>query len=402
MLSNYKIFLSLVLYFFVSFNLFSQQLTLWEHERDEDQKVLDELITTFQKNNAGITIKRSHYNTEDLRTQFQTAAIGGGGADMLIAPNDFAGVFSIMGIIKSVNDIIDLSKFSSTVVDAVKDEKGLVWGIPISKGNHLMLLINKSLVKNPPKTLEELINIAKKITDHQKKIYGFAYHLTEPFWFVPFYSAFGQRPLVGEKPNLNTKEMLKALSFVKDLKFKHQITPSDCDYNCADTLFVEGRAAMIINGDWSIQRYEKALKNNLLILPLPLLQQTGKYMEPMVSGKYIYLNKKSIVKKLTAIKKFVEYLVSDEVQKIFVVKSKRIPSLKKGKAVSVLQKDTNLQAMLKALEHGQPMPMAVQMRAVWDAMRPQLQEVMAGRTDPKKAADIMQKDAERKIKNIRK
>jgi hypothetical protein len=41
------------------------------------------------------------------------------------------------------------------------------------------------------------------------------------------------------------------------------------------------------------------------------------------------------------------------------------------------------------------------MRVVWDAIRPQLQAVMAGRAEPKLAAEVMQKDAETKIREMR-
>src|ERR1044072_6979042 len=81
-------------------------LTVWEHEKEEIQAVLNEIIKKFEADNKGITIKRSHYKTEDLRTQFQTAALGGGGPDVVLGPNDFAGPLSIMGIIKPVNDLI--------------------------------------------------------------------------------------------------------------------------------------------------------------------------------------------------------------------------------------------------------------------------------------------------------
>ena len=35
----------------------------------------------------------------------------------------------------------------------------------------------------------------------------------------------------------------------------HGVTPKNCDYELADSLFKTGRAAMIINGDWSWADY---------------------------------------------------------------------------------------------------------------------------------------------------
>ena len=58
-------------------------------------------------------------------------------------------------------------------------------------------------------------------------------------------------------------------------------------------------------------------------------------------------------------------------------------------------------ASAAGLEHGIPTPMNVEMRVVWDAMRPQLQGVMAGRVQPSAAVVLMQKDAVTKINDLR-
>src|SRR5262249_26139191 len=95
------------------------ELTFWEQEFDEVQKSLDHVIDAFQKANPDVKIKRSHYKNEDLRTQYQTAAMGGGGGDMVLAPNDFAGPFSVMNIIQPVNDWAKLDRFTEAGVKAV-------------------------------------------------------------------------------------------------------------------------------------------------------------------------------------------------------------------------------------------------------------------------------------------
>ena len=377
------------------------ELTLWEQEREEDQKILDGIAAQFEKANPDIKIKRAHYKTEDLRTQYQTAAMGGGGADLVYAPNDFAGPFSVMGIIQPVGTWGQMDRFSDAVVSTVKDAKGTVWGLPISNGNHLMLLVNKKLLAKAPDTVEEMIASAKKLSNPSKKQFGLAYNLNEPFWFITFFGAYGGHPLDGQKPNLNTPGMVSALDLVKTMKFKDQIVPPDCDYACADTLFSEGKVAMLINGDWSVKKYADTLKGDLIIAPLPKLASTGKYMAPMVSGKFMFFNKKLAGARLDAAKKYAEFFVTPAIQEVLVKEAKLLPAVKAMQTGTVMKADPMLNATLAAMSHGQPMPMAVELRAVWDAIRPQLQGVMAGRTDPKVAAQVMQKDAETKIKEMK-
>ena len=377
-------------------------LSIWASENEESNRTIDEITAAFQERYPTVNVIRSHYAPEDLRVQFQTAALARGGGDIVIAANDLAGPFSIMETIHSLQDKIDFSPYSDYVVNAVRDHNGNIWGLPIASGNHLMLLANRSLINNAPlETIEQLVDLAKSLTDQRARRFGFAYNLAEPFWFAPFVPAFGGDLLQGGRPSLDTPEMRAALQLVRDFKFSDQITPRDCDYNCMDALFVEGRTAIIINGDWAIQKYEELLGDNLLILPLPKLDRTSLHMRPFVSGKYIFLNRRLEGQRLEAAKQLALKLASDESQKIYVERNRRLPSLKRGRAVDAVNQDPILSAMYKALEHGQPNPMAIEMRAVWDAMRPQLQAVMAGRATPERAAAVMQNDAETRIRSIR-
>lgn len=377
------------------------ELTLWEHEYEDGQKGLDEVLRGFEHANPGIKIKRSHYKTEDLRTQFQTAAMAGGGADVVLAPNDFAGPFAIMRVIQPVTAWVRPGRFSPTVVQAVSDAQGQIWGVPVSRGNHLMLFVNRRLVGKAPETVEELVAVAKQHSNPGKDQYGFAYNLNEPFWFATFLGAYGESPLVKAEPRLNGKGMVEALTLVHDLKFKDRIVPPDCDYSCAETLFVDGKVAMTINGDWDIQKYRLALGQDLIIAPLPKVAATGLFMSPMVSGKYLFLNAKLKGEALAAARSLADYLTTKDVQIQLVHATQRLPALQELDHNAVITGNPDLKASDAATAHGQPMPMDVEMRVVWDAMRPQLQAVMAGRTEPRTAAAVMQQDAQSKIKEMR-
>lgn len=263
-----------------------------------------------------------------------------------------------------------------------------------------MLFVNKKIVPQAPETVEDLVKVAKEHTDATAGRYGFAYNLNEPFWFVAFLGAYGEQPLVKAQPKLDSQGMVDALALVHDMKFKDKIVPQDCDYSCAETLFVDGKAAMTINGDWAVQKFSQTLKQDLIIAPLPKLAQTGKYMAPMVSGKYLFLNAKLKGEKLDAAKKLADYLTSRPVQEQLVKATGRLPALKELDGSAVIAADPLLAATDVAMAHGQPMPMEVEMRVVWDAIRPQLQAVMSNKAEPKAAAAIMQQDAVTKIKEM--
>jgi maltose-binding protein MalE len=158
---------------------------------------------------------------------------------------------------------------------------------------------------------------------------------------------------------------------------------------------------MLINGDWSIDKYERRLGDKLIIAPLPKVSTDGQYASPYISGRYLFFNVKLKGEHLKAAKMFAEYLVSPDVQELMIKEIGRLPSLKQVKLSEAYKSNKTMQKIDEAMVHGSPMPMNIEMRVIWDAIRPQLQNVMAGRTDAKKAMALMQKDAVRKIEEMK-
>jgi len=379
------------------------KITFWEQESEEVDAFLDELVADFMKAHPNITVERVHYGNEELRDQFQAASLAGAAPELVRVPNDFAGPFSALGIIAKATDVFDkafLDQFIPEALNATR-VKGEIWGVPDNYGNHLMLLYNKDLVKEPPKDTDELIKLAQELT--KGEVQGFAYNLNEPFWLAPWLGAFGAWPLdENDKPSFDNEGTVGALQFVQDLKFKHKVVPQECDYNCADTLFKEGKAAMIINGDWSLGGYAQVLGDKLGVAPIPKVTATGKYPTPMTGGKYWMVSKAVLndPAKIEAVRTFVTYMTSADVQKKWIEKFKRLPSLKALKDDPAIQKDPILKGSFEQLLLGKPMPAAPEMRCAWDAMRPNLEGVMAGTLKPADAAKAMQQAADQCVAEL--
>jgi arabinogalactan oligomer/maltooligosaccharide transport system substrate-binding protein len=329
------------------------------------------------------------YDVEKLRENFQTSMLAGQGPDLLWTVNDHAGPFSVAGLIQPVDDLgWDLTQFLPAGVQAVQ-LNGKTWGIPISTGNNLMLLYNKTMVKTAPKDTDELRKVAKDLT--KGDVVGFAYNQTEPFWLVPWLGGYGGKVFAadGKTPTLNTDAMKNTLTLLQDMKFKDQIEPKECDYNCADSLFKTGKAAMIINGDWSLGDYSKALGADLGTAPFPKI--TGANVpQPYTSGVFFMFPKGLEGAKLDATKKFVNYILSDEVQIGYVKSDKRLPAIAKLFSDPSITGDPVLQGSAADLAAGTGMPAQAEMRCNWDAMKPNLQAVMANKMTPADAAAAMQ------------
>jgi len=369
-------------------------LAFWEQEGADVDVFIDQLIANFQTQYPTITVERTHYENEALRDQFQTASLAQSAPDVVRVPNDFAGPFSELQIIAPMDKLFDknfLSGFYQGALDPAV-VGGTLWGIPDNYGNHLMLIYNKSLISTPPATFEDLITQAKALT--KGDIQGFAYNLNEPFWGAGFYGAFGGWPLDSkDMPQFNNKAFIDYLTFVGNLK-KDGVVPQECDYACADTLMKDGKAAMIINGDWSLGDYSTALGDKMGVAPVPTIN--GKPYTEMTAGKYFMVSNAVLDNpdKKAAVQLFITYMTSADVQKQWLDKFKRLPSNKTVAKDPSISSDPVLAGSMAALANGRGMPAAASMRCAWDAWRPNLEGVMAGTLDPTAGAAAAQKAAD--------
>ena len=376
-------------------------ISFWEQEGDDVDVFIDQLIADFQAANPNIVVERSHYENEALRDQFQTASLAGAAPEVVRVPNDFAGPFSELEIVAPVSDLFDeafLAQFFPGALDPAV-VKGTLWGVPDNYGNHLMLIYNKSLIAEPPATFEELVTKAKELTTGD--IQGFAYNLNEPYWGAGFYGAFGGWPLdETDAPQFNNESFINYLKFVAQLK-ADGVVPQECDYACADTLMKDGKAAMIINGDWSLGDYTTALGENMGVAPVPSING-GNYTE-MTAGKYFMTSIATVddPAKKEAVQKFITFMTSPEVQKMWLDQFKRLPSNTEVAKDPSIASDAVLAGSMAALSNGRGQPAAAQMRCAWDAWRPNLEGVMAGTLTAEDAAAAAQTSADECVATLK-
>lgn len=371
------------------------KVAFWTQEGESEGafQFAKKLADAFTARYPNVTFDLLNKETEVLRQDFLAASLANSAPDLLLTVNDHAGPFSVAGVIQPVDSFFDLKQYVPSIVMG-----GKTWGVPVSSGNHLMLLYNKALLKTPPKTTNELIGIGKALTKGDR--YAIVWNQTEPFWMVPWLGGFGGAVFDkdGRTPTLNTPAMVNTLQFLYDLKTKYAITPKEADYATADTLFKEGKAAMLINGDWSLGDYKKLLGDNLGVAPLPQVSATGLWPAPYTSGKYFMIPASDSGDTLQAVISFIQFYTSYDNQIDLVKSLTRLPGLRTALASEVVKSDPILQGSAAQMALGTPMPSVVEMRAVWDAMKPEMNAVLAGTKSPADAAKAMQDAAVAAIK----
>jgi len=76
------------------------------------------------------------------------------------------------------------------------------------------------------------------------------------------------------------------------------------------------------------------------------------------------------------------------------------PAVMAARELDEVKNDELQKASIATIEYTTPMPTVPQMRAIWDAMRPELEAVINGLATPEEAAANMQKSAEEGIATI--
>jgi arabinogalactan oligomer/maltooligosaccharide transport system substrate-binding protein len=392
-----SIAVSLVL--LVGLGFAQMKLTIWTQEGTAENafQFVQELAGNYSKANPKVSIEVLNKETEALREDFQTAALAGNSPDLLWTVSDHAGPFVAAELIQSVDKLVDLKLYADA--SAVRLD-GKTWGVPISSGNHLMLLYNTDLVKTPPKTTDELIKMAADL--NKKGIIPLTFNQTEPFWLVPWLGGYKGSVFAadGKTPTLDTPAMVNALTLLQDLKFKHKVLPAEANYDTADATFKEGKAAMIINGDWSLGDYKKVMGSKLGVARIPMVKG-GTWPAPYTAGKFFMIPSGLDKEKLAAVVDFVKYATNKENQLLMFTRLTRLPALKAAAADKVVTSDPITKASAEQMTVGVGMPSVIEMRAVWDAMKPEMIKVLANSTTPAAAAKAMQAAALAGIKALK-
>lgn len=125
------------------------EIVIWHNMRPEEKNILQRQIDEYTKLNPGIRVIQLYKETEEMRSGYIVAAIGGQGPDLIYGPSDQVGPFAEMEIIKPLDTIFTQEYIESFNPNALIYSNGKLWQLADKLGNHLTLVYNKKLVPVP-------------------------------------------------------------------------------------------------------------------------------------------------------------------------------------------------------------------------------------------------------------
>ena len=177
----------------------------------------------------------------------------------------------------------DRADFLPFTIDTLSDASGNVYGLWHGTDCRL-LYYRKDLVPTPPRTWDELLAVASRISK-EKGIAGYLYNAgrweAAVFDHLPMFWAQGGelvdgagRPVFGEPPH--RQRMVNVLSFLRDT-IKTGASPrsvlANNDYQQLSGAAIAGDAAMFLGGNWQVRELVTALPPDQMdkwdIAPIP-------------------------------------------------------------------------------------------------------------------------------------
>jgi arabinogalactan oligomer / maltooligosaccharide transport system permease protein len=399
---------------------------LWHQMRPEDRDILVARVADFEsENDFKIKVRLIYKETEELRSGMVAAMLAGEGPEIMYGPSDAVALYQAMGALADMSppektDGVDdferlttkeLKEFDSRCIvylpardDPQREE--LVF-LGDRYGNHLALIYNQDFVLEAPKTIEELVDAAEKSVKEldgdgrkARARYGLVWNYVEPYFVVPFFTGFGawvfeDQPTADGQwtPALDTPQMIRSLEFLADMRRRENLLSRSADYESAQAQFLGGQAAMIIDGDWSWQKYLSADGVDAVVVPLPDVAETGLPMAPMASPKGYSLTAFAEGQEAEDAMALIRFLTNKETQHRFLEEQKILPSLLALRDDPLVTDDDVMAVSLLQAKRARVMPVAVELRAVWDGMRAPYQSLMNGQIDAQAAAELMQRNA---------
>lgn len=304
------------------------EITAWDEPPDDDankpewEKEMDDFSAKF----PNIKVKHEKVDPTKYREQYLTAMAGGVGPDVW-SGNAFPDIqkYILNGFVADLtnrwNEYADKEQFSNAAIDA-GTRNGRLYGFP--RDIYVMTMVyNKKLFKAAgisaaPRTWDEFVRIAQRLTDPATGQYGFNILGTEwADWYFEYFVWQAGGDLTRRNDDgtatltFDSDAAVKALQFYKDLKWTHKIVQKnalqDWDRNLQD--FAAGKAGMEIG---SVDMFTGKGMNigDIGLMPFPAGPSGKAYGQ--VGGALWTINAHSSKEKQDAAWTYITYVSSKE------------------------------------------------------------------------------------------
>ena len=291
------------------------ELTIWETSRNKDDWYTS-MEKKFLEEHPNITLNKV-VKEGDPGNEFYQAVASGTAPDLVNCSFTMMDSYITSGILEPLNQYTDewdeWGNFTKEYVDMFTKD-GKVYGVP-NQVAPMLFGYNKALfeeagIKEPPKTWDEAVEVAKKINDPDNQVAGYATLAAEwTEWFFQYYVWQAGGDLTKENED-GTAELtftdpavIKAAEYYQKLK-SEGVLQSDLTLKFSDLV---GKIGMMpFAGDWVSEAITKGIDPDDIGLCLPPAGPSGK-QTTAIGGDCWVINAKADQAKKDAAWEYIKY-----------------------------------------------------------------------------------------------
>jgi arabinogalactan oligomer/maltooligosaccharide transport system substrate-binding protein len=366
-----------------------EKLVIWE-DVDKSKDWLPAAIASFEEE-YGIKVEFKELNMADkIRDQLRLDGPAGNAPDVVTLPHDQIGQVVTEGLIREieVEDSVLKTYSESSITAQMYD--GKLYGLPKATETPV-LIYNKALMEEAPKTMDELYAFSKDFTKGEN--YGFL-----ALW-DNFYFAHG--PLAGmggyvfnetadgldrDDLGLNNEGAVEGAAYIQKW-YSEGLFPKgiigESGGAAMDGLFNEGKVAAVMNGPWAFQGMRDA-GIDIGVAPMPTLPN-GDPVKTFMGVKGWHVTEFSENPYWAT--KLIEHLSNDENSKARFEAVAEIPANVALVEDPIIADNEGAKAVALQSQDAVPMPNIPEMGEVWGPMASALQTLATGKAQPQAALD---------------
>lgn len=316
----------------------------------------------------------------DVPERFDKFANTTEGPDIVIWPHDRFGVWINAGLLSEVRPSGQAREKVADFAWEGVQHGSAYYGYPIAT-EAISLIYNRDLVHTPPTTYEEIIALDRQLRSQGRR--ALSMHWSETYFMWHLVTAGGGYSWANDDGNYLLNDVgfkqpgaVEGVQMLRRLMAEGVIEPED-DYGRMQQQFVDGEAAMVINGPWGWGDYRGV---NFALAPLPGLN--ARYPgpgKPFVGILAAGLNAVS-PNQADAIRFIEDYLLSAEGLRT-INADRPLGAVVLNEMEGEVNRDPNLRVTLQQAELGEIMPGIPEIGRFWSLWAFELPRMVNGEVD---------------------
>ncbi len=313
------------------------KITLWHGiNPPENRDVFKQLVANFNQNNPDIEVEDFYIGQPDAQLpKIFAATVSGEAPDMLWFVPQITGELNKLGVLLPLedwfNNLAVKAEVDPSLFSSMKLGKHIL-SIPFATNNAAIFyrpsLFAQAGITEIPKTWSDLQSAAARLTqdtDNDGRVdqQGIFLSLGKGEWTVfvwlPFIYSGGGELLTDERPSLVTPGAINALQLGADLVKNNYAMLSAPERGYEIDNFIAGKVAMQVTGPWTLGQLATT-DIDYGVFPIPVADRAA----AVIGGENLFVFK-STTPREEASQRFLEYVLSEEFQTTWALKTGYLP-----------------------------------------------------------------------------